>query len=60
MSEDRKSKQIFEARAQGERRRPRIEWEDYMGHIRGIKGRNLQKLKRIAKERDKFRRWLHK
>ena len=39
--------------------RPKIEWEDYMGQIMGSKGKSLQEMKRILKDKDKFRWWLH-
>ena len=59
MSEDKKPKQILEARAERKRGRPRIEWENYMGQIMGRKGKCLQEIRRMIKDKDKFRRWLH-
>ena len=54
MSEDRKPKQILETRAEGKRGRPRIELEDCKGQIMGRKEKNLQEMKRMAKDKDKF------
>ena len=57
MSENRKARQILEARAGVRRRRRlRIKWEDYIGQIMGGKGKTLQEVKRIAKVMDKFRK----
>ena len=36
-----------------------MELKDNMGQIIGRKGKGLQEMKRMAKNRRKFRRWLH-
>ena len=53
-----KPKQILKDRAEGKtgRGRFKIEWEDGMGRIMGRTGKRLQEIKRIARDRDKFRR----
>ena len=58
MSEDKKPKQILEARAERKRARSKTEWGGYLGQIMGTKGKSLERVKRMEKDRDKFRRWL--
>lgn len=57
MGEDRKPKQISEARVKGKRRSGKlgIDQEDYNGQIMERKGKSLQEMRRMAKDRDKFR-----
>ena len=38
--------------------RPRIEWEDHLENITKKRGKTLMEVKKLAKDREKFRRWI--
>ena len=60
MKEDRIVKKVFEAKTDGKRSRgrPRIDWEADVESICRKKGISTQELRRMAKDRKKFRKWL--
>ena len=60
MKEDRKVKQVMEARTDGkrDRGRPRIDWETDIGNICRKKGTSLQELKKKARNRKEYGKWL--
>ena len=59
MKEDRKVKQVMEARTDGkrDRGRPRIDWESDKDICRK-KGTSLQELKKKARNRKEYGKWL--
>ena len=61
MKEDRLPKRIMEARPEGRRGRgrPRMEWEEYMERLSNKRGKTLKEVKRMALEREKYRRWMN-
>jgi hypothetical protein len=59
MAEDRKLRQILEARIEGNRgrRRPRKVWMDDIKQAAGRRGKTLQEARSVAMTRKDFRRW---
>ena len=56
MDSNRKSRQLWKTRVEGMQGRgsPRIEWEEYMWKIMRKKGKTLQEVTRLAKDRKTF------
>jgi hypothetical protein len=59
MAEDRKTRQILEARIKGKRGRgrPRKVWMDDIKEAAGRKGKTIQEARFMAITRKNFRRW---
>ena len=59
MAEDRKPRQILEARIEGKRGRgrPRKVWMDDIKEAAGRRGKTIQEARSIAMTRKDFRRW---
>jgi hypothetical protein len=62
MESERKPKLVLEARPEGgrEKGRPRIEWEEYVEGLTRKRGRKLPEERRLAQDRDEYRKWLLK
>ncbi|XP_014471314.1 PREDICTED: uncharacterized protein LOC106742657 [Dinoponera quadriceps] len=60
MEDGRKAKQVWQARPIGRRTRgrPRIEWEEYIMGLIGKRGKTLGDVRRIARDRRNFNKWL--
>jgi hypothetical protein len=59
MADDRKPRQILEARIEGKRRRgrPRKVWMDDIREAAGRRGKSIQEARSMAMKRQDFRRW---
>ena len=59
---ERKPKLVLEARPEGGRRkgRPRIEWEECVEGLASKRERRLPEMRRLAQDRDEYRKWLSK
>jgi hypothetical protein len=53
---------LLEARPEGGRGkvRPGVEWEEYVEGLARKRGRKLPEMRRIAQDRDEYRKWLLK
>jgi hypothetical protein len=62
MEWERKPKLVLEARPEGGRGkgRPRVEWEEYVEGLVRSRGRKLPEVRRLAEDRDEYRKWLLK
>ena len=62
MEYERKPKLVLEARPEGGRGkgRPRVEWEEYVEGLARKRGRKLPEVRRLAQDRDEYRKWLLK
>jgi hypothetical protein len=62
MGEERKTRQVLEARPQGARRRgrPRKEWENRIGELAMERGLDGRQLRTLARNREAYRSWLHR
>jgi hypothetical protein len=62
MESERKPKVVPEARPEGGRGkgRPRVEWEEYVAVLARKRGRRLPEVRRLAQDRDEYRKWLSK
>ena len=62
MESERKSKLVLEERSGGGRRkgRRRVEWEEYVEGLARKRGRGLPEVRRLAQDRDEYRKWLLK
>jgi hypothetical protein len=62
MVSERKPKLVLEARPEGERGkgRPRVKWEEYVEGLARKRGRRLPEMRRLAEDRDEYRKWLLK
>jgi hypothetical protein len=62
MESERKSKLVLKARPEGGRGkgRPRVEWEEYVEGLVRKRGRRLPEVRRLAQDRDEYRKWLLK
>jgi hypothetical protein len=62
MVSERKPKLVLEARPEGRRRkgRPRVEWEEYVEGLVRKRGRKLPEVRRLAQDRNEYRKWLLK
>ena len=60
MEEDRKPREVMEARPEGRRGRgrPRLEWEGYVERLAARRGLSMNDVKRLAQNRREFRKWL--
>ena len=60
MKEERLPKRVMEARPNGGRGRgrPRMEWEEYMGKITSKRGKTLKETKKMAIDRDGYKKWI--
>ena len=55
---ERRPKLVLEARPEGGRGRPRLEWEEYVEILACKRGRKLPEVKRLAHDRKEYRKWL--
>jgi hypothetical protein len=62
MDLERRPKLVLEARPEGGRGRgrPRVEWEEYVEGLVKKRGRTLPEVRRLAQDRDEYRKWLLK
>ena len=62
MGLERRPKLVLEARPEGGRGRgrPRVEWEEYVKGLAWKRGRKLPEVRRLAQDRDEYRKWLLK
>jgi hypothetical protein len=62
MESERKSKLVLVARPEGGKGkgRPRIEWEEYVEGLARKRGGWLPEVRRLAQDRDEYRKWLLK
>jgi hypothetical protein len=62
MESERQQKLVLEARPEGGRRkgRPRVEWEEYVEGLARKRGKRLPEVRRLAQDRDEYRKWLLK
>ena len=62
MESERKPKLVLEARPGGRRGkgRPRVEWEEYVEELARKRVRRLPEVRRLAQDRDEYRKWLMK
>ena len=62
MESERKPKFVLEARPEGGRGRgrPTVEWEEYVEGLARKRGRRLPEERRLAQDRDEYRKWLLK
>jgi hypothetical protein len=62
MVSERKPKLVLEARPEGGtgKGRPRLEWEEYVEGFARKRGRKLPEVRRLAQDRDEYRKWLMK
>ena len=58
MDLERRPKLVTEARPEGGRGRPRLEWEEYVERLACKRGRKLPEVKRLAQDRKEYRKWL--
>jgi hypothetical protein len=60
MDLERRPKLVLNARPEGGRGRgrPRLEWEEYVKGLARKRGRKLPEVKRLAKNRKEYRKWL--
>jgi hypothetical protein len=58
MDLERRPKLVMEARPEGERGRPRLEWEEYVERLACKRGRKLPEVKRLVQNRKEYRKWL--
>jgi hypothetical protein len=60
MESERKPKLVLEARPEGGRGkgRPRVEWKEYVEGLARKRGRRLPEVRRLAHDRDKYRKLL--
>ena len=60
MKEDRKPREVMEARPEGRRGRgrPRLEWEGYVERLAARRGLSMNDVKRLAQNRREYRKWL--
>ena len=47
-------------RMKRKRNRPKVEWEEYVEGLARKRGRKLPEVKRLAQDRDEYRKWLLK
>jgi hypothetical protein len=62
MESERKPKLVLEARPEGGRGkdRPRVEREEYVEGLARTRGKRLPEVRRLAQDRDEYRKWLLK
>jgi hypothetical protein len=62
MESERKPKLVLEARPEGEsaKGRPRVKWEECVEGLARKRGRRLPEMRRLAEDRDEYRKWLLK
>ena len=62
MESERKPKLVLVARPEGGRGkgRPRVEWEEYVEGLARKRRRRLPEMRRLAQDRDEYRKWLLK
>jgi hypothetical protein len=62
MESERKSRLVLEVRPEGGRGkgRPRVEWEEYVEGLARKRERKLPEVRRLALDRDEYRKWLLK
>jgi hypothetical protein len=62
MESERKPQLVLEARPEGGRGkgRPRVEWEEYVEGLARKRERKLPEVRRLAQDRDEYRKWLVK
>jgi hypothetical protein len=58
MVSERKPELVLEARPEGGR--PRIEWKEYVEGLARKRGRRLPEVRRLAQNRNEYRKWLLK
>jgi hypothetical protein len=58
MDLERRQKLVLEARPEGGRGRPRLEWEEYVERMACKRGRKLPEVKRLAQNREEYRKLL--
>jgi hypothetical protein len=61
MESERIPELVLEARPEGRAKgRRRVEWGEYVEGLARKRGRKLREVRRLAQERDKYRKWLLK
>jgi hypothetical protein len=56
MEAERKPKLVLEARPEGGRGRPTVEWEEYVEGLARKRGKKLPEVKRLAQDREEYRK----